>query len=231
MAKREEQVTSRLNEARRKLGEAEEKKQDYQQKLDELKRSKEEILHDAKEKAAQTQKKLEQEAREEVKKMQHNWEEAIASEKKSFFKELHQQATINVINILKKLVKDLSNSTLEEETLNVFKEKLQTLDKEERQKITRATVDGETKTVTVISSFELNTEVRQQITNIIKPLFSDELKCEFEVSSSIGFGVELRTDGWKLGWNADIYLEDLKTNIEQLFNSNIETIQQPTQNE
>ncbi|NGP89871.1 hypothetical protein G3569_16045 [Aliifodinibius halophilus] len=232
MTKREEQVASRLNEARKKLAEAEAKKKNYQHKLDELERSKKEMLQDAKEQAAQTQKQLEHEAREEIEKMQHNWKEALASEKEAFFKELHRQATFNIINILKKLVQELSNSTLEKETVNVFIEKLQSLGKEEQQKITTAVSGGEAQTVSVISSFELNNEMQQQITGSIKRLFLDDFKCIFEVSSSIGFGIELSTDGWKIGWDANIYLEDLKRNIEQLFTSDVETIQQQTtQNE
>ncbi|NGP76568.1 F0F1 ATP synthase subunit B [Balneolaceae bacterium YR4-1] len=217
MEKREQKVTSRLEEAQQKLGEAETKRETYQQKLDELEHKKEQMISEAKAEADEKRKELEHEARKQVETMQKNWEESIELEKESFFNELHQQATYNAIDLLRKLVNSLASRSLEEVTIQKFIELLKRMDKKERKRALQSALDfGEGK-MKVVSSFELPEETKNEIKNVLKEVFSAELNCEFEISSRLGFGIEMRAEGWKIGWNANIYLEDLTENLEHLF--------------
>lgn len=217
MQKREEKVTSRLEEARRKLDEAEEQRETYKQKLDELNQKKDQMIREARQVAEEKRKELEQEARLQVENMQKNWEESIESEKDAFFNELHHQATHNVVDLLRKLVNDLASRSLEEMTIRKFIEQLKDMDKKDRKNALQSALDfGEGK-MTVISSFELPEETRKEVRKVLHEVFGAELNCEFEISSRIGFGIEMRADGWKLGWNASIYMEDLKEDMEHLF--------------
>ncbi|MDX1586408.1 MAG: hypothetical protein R3222_06685 [Balneolaceae bacterium] len=221
MEKREEKVTSRLQEAQQKLAEANEKRETYRQKLEDLDHKKEQMLSDARAEAEEKRKQLEQEARMYVESIQKNWEDSIESEKETFFNELHQQASYNIIELLRKLVNSLSGSSLEEVTILKFIEQLRGMEKKERKRALQSALDfGEGK-MTVISSFELKEETKKEIKATLKEVFSAELNCEFEISSRIGFGIEMRAEGWKIGWNANIYLEDLKENMEHLFQTGV----------
>jgi len=226
MEKREEKVTSRLEEARQKLAEADEKREAYQQKLDELNRQKDRMISEARSEVEEKRKELEQEARRQVENMQENWEESIESEKDSFFNELHHQATSNVIELLRKLVSNLASRSLEEVTIQKFIEQLRAMNKKDRKRALQSALDfGEGK-MTVISSFELPEETKEEIKKVLQEVFAAELNCEFKVSSRIGFGIEMRAEGWKIGWNANIYLEDLKENMEHLFQTGIRNNEQ-----
>lgn len=217
MEKREQKITSRLEEAQQKLEEADAKRESYRQKLDELDRMREQLISEAKAEAAEKRKELEQEARRQVETMQKNWEESIELEKESFFNELHQQATYNTIDLLRKLVNSLASRSLEEVTIQKFIEQLRGMDNKKRKRALQSALDfGEGK-MKVVSSFELPEETKKEIKNVLKELFSVELNCEFEIHPRLGFGIEMRAEGWKIGWNANIYLEDLTENIEHLF--------------
>lgn len=221
MEKREEKVTFRLEEARQKLEEADVKRETYQQKLDELEQQKEQMISEAREEAEKKRKELEQEARRQVEAMQNNWEESIEAEKESFFSELQRQATHNVIDLLRKLVNDLSGQSLEEVTIQKFIEQLRSMDKNEKKRALQSALDfGEGK-LTIISSFELRNENKKEIREVLGKVFSAGLNCQFKVLPRIGFGIELRAEGWKIGWNANIYLEDLKENMEHLFQTGV----------
>lgn len=226
MEKREQKVTSRLEEAQQKLKEAEGKRETFQQKLDELQHKKEEMISDARAEAEEKRKELEQEARRHVENMQQNWEESIESEKESFFNELHRQATYNAIDLLRKLVDSLASRSLEEVTVMKFIEQLRRMDKKGRKRALQSALDfGEGK-MEVVSSFELPEKTKTEIKKVLKEVFSADLNCEFRVSSRLGFGIEMRAEGWKIGWNANIYLEDLTENLEHLFQTGVQEAEQ-----
>jgi F-type H+-transporting ATPase subunit b len=221
MEKREEKVTSRLEEAREKLAEADEMRETYRQKLDELNRQKDQMISEARAEAEEKRKEMEQEARRQVETMQKNWEESIELEKDSFFNELHHQATQNVIDLLRKLVNTLASRSLEEVTVQKFMEQLKGMTKKERKRALQSALDFGEGTMTVISSFELPEETKEEIKKVLQEVFAAELNCQFKISSRIGFGIEMRAEGWKIGWNANIYLEDLKENMEHLFQTGV----------
>ncbi|SMO63062.1 F0F1 ATP synthase subunit B family protein [Fodinibius sediminis] len=219
MNKREEKVTSRLEEARQKLAAAEQKRETYEQKLADFEASKVEMMNTARREVEETKKEMLHQAREEIDTIQQNWEAALQSEKKTFIAELHQQTTDNIVELLNRLIQELANSTLEEQAINKFIEKLRTMDKKEEKNAIQSALDyGEGKMM-VISSFPLPDDQKKQIRELLHEIFTVDVNCTFTVSSVIGFGIEIRAQGWKMGWNAKVYLEDLKKNIDDLFNS------------
>ena len=226
MDKREEKVTSRLEEARQKLNEAEKKSERYEQKLSQFEEDKDELMKQAREKAEEKKKEMLHEARKEIDDLHENWEESLEAEKETFFSELHRQTSKKIIDLLDKLINDLANSSLEEQTVNKFLDQLKNLNKKDKKRALNYALDSGEGDLIVSSSFELKDEQKREIKNILQEVFETEVNCSFKVNSNLGFGIEMRAEGWKMGWNARIYLEDLKQNIDDLFQTDTEISKQ-----
>lgn len=231
MERRERTVASRLDDARQKLDEAEEKNRIYQDKLERFNAQKEEMMSDARRDVEQAKTEMLHQAREEIDAIERKWEESLESEKETFFDELHRQTATNIINLLDQLVRDLANSSLEEQAINKFIEQLQGLDKKEEKRALQSAMDSGKGELKIVSSFALSQKQQSQIKKTIKDVFSTDINCSFAVSGLLGFGIEIRAEGWKIGWNAKIYLEDLKKNITDLFDSDAQTFHQVTASE
>lgn len=226
MDKREEKVTSRLEEARQKLNEAEEKSQRYEQKLSQFEEEKDELMKEAREKAEEKKKEMLHEARKEIDELHENWEASLEAEKETFFSELHRQTSKKIIELLDRLINDLANSSLEEQAVNKFIEQLKNMNKKDKKHALNSALDYGEGELVVSSSFELKYEHKEEIESILRDVFVAEVNCSFTVNSNLGFGIEIRAEGWKMGWNARIYLEDLKQDIDDLFQTDTEISKQ-----
>lgn len=226
MDKREQMVTSRLEEARQKLEEAEEKDRIYQSKLDDFKAQKEEMMSKARHEVEEAKKEMLHQARTEIDTIQEKWEESLEAERETFFDELYRQTADNIIELLDRLVKDLANSSLEEQAVHKFVEQLRNLDKKEEKRALQSAMDSGKGELKIISSFALFDEQKRLIEHTLKEVFTADINYIFSVSSLLGFGIEIRAEGWKMGWNAKIYLDDLKKNVANLFDGDTETFHQ-----
>lgn len=228
MDKREETVTSRLHEAQQTLTEAEAKDELYRQKLEELEARKAEMMRRARDEAEQYKKDLLHQAREEVNKIQESWEDSIRHEKEIFFSEMHRRTSTAIVELLKQIIKDLADSSLEEQTVNKLLAHLEKLDDEEKRRAIRAALDYGNGELIVNSSFPLSEQQRKKLKTKLTEVFSIDLACRFEVLTTMGFGIELRTDAWKIGWNANIYLDELKKKMDTLFDTEVEIMENGT---
>lgn len=231
MDRRERTVSSRLDDARQKLEEAEEKNRIYQGKLDDFKAQKEEMMSTARQEVEQTKREMLHQAREEINAIEEKWEESLEAERETFFDELHRQTATNIIQLLDRLVKDLANSSLEEQAINKFLVKLKDMDKKEEKRALQSAMGSGKGELKIVSSFALSQKHQSRIKKTIKDVFSTDINCSFGVSRLLGFGIEIRAEGWKMGWNAKIYLEDLKKNVTDLFDSDNQTFHQVTASE
>jgi F-type H+-transporting ATPase subunit b len=225
MKQREETVTSRLEEAREKLAAAERKSDHYDQKLSEFDRQKEQMLSEARKEVEQQKKEMLQEARTEIDRIESKWQEAFQNEKEIFFSELYRQTAEGIIELLEQMIRDLADRSLEEQAVRKFIRQLESLDKVSKKRAIRSALDSGEGKVELISSFPLPDEQRQKVAAKLNEVFAINLTCEFRESSAGGFGIELRSDSWKIGWNLKMYMDDLRSKIEHLFESDIEIME------
>lgn len=226
MDNREEKVTSRLEEARQKWNEAEEKSQRYEQRLAQFEAKKDELMKEARDKAEEKKKEMLHNARKEIDGLYENWEASLEAKKETFFDELHRQTSKKIIELLDKLINELANSSLEEQAINKFIDQMKSLDKKEKKHALRSALDYGEGEMVVLSSFALKEEQKEEVKNILHNIFAAEINCSFKVNSNLGFGIEIRAEGWKMGWNTRIYLDDLKKNIDELFQTDTEMSKQ-----
>jgi F-type H+-transporting ATPase subunit b len=68
----------------------------------------------------------------------------------------------------------------------------------------------------VRSTFELPAEQRAAIQNALNETFSAEVHVRFETAPDLVAGIELTTNGQKVGWNIADYLASLQKGVDDL---------------
>lgn len=220
MKNREDEVLTRLEEARQKLVQAEEMSKEYQEKMDELEGQKEEWLEEAKKETESFRKELLQSARNEVDAIHAKWMKAIESEKRSLMETLERQSVQKILSIVEKIVIDLSDTELEKQTIKRFLEKIRTKDEEGKTQLEKIRSEKE---IEIISSFPLKKADRQKIDMVIQEMFSDQTIYNYTTDPKLGFGIELQSNGWKLGWNMKMYLNELRSELDTLLDQTFQS--------
>lgn len=207
-------IASRLEEARQKLEEAEDKARDYQDKLDRLQERKKTWLEEAREETEIHRKELLQAAREEVEKAQQKWMESVKSDRNLFLDDLEKRSFDKLVETVEKIVRELANQDLEQHTLNRFMEELKAADAGDKENMSRSAKGGK---VQIITAFVLSEPDQKELDKLVQKVLSEDVTCQFKTDSTLGFGIELRSNGWKMAWNMKAYIEELRSGLEGLF--------------
>jgi hypothetical protein len=99
--------------------------------------------------------------------------------------------------VIRRALADLASADLQHSAVQVFTEKLRTLDV--------AALEGR---LEVVSAYDLNEDERQRIQEALGPA-----NIEFTRAPEMAWGIELRAGGRRIGWNPASYLESLEQNL------------------
>jgi F-type H+-transporting ATPase subunit b len=221
MAQREATISNRLNDARIKLEEAEKESEEYHAKNVELEQKKQAMLEESREDANNYRKKLMHNAREEVDKIERDWREAIIREQKTFLHDLSQRVESQILAVARRMMRDLANVEIEQQAITVFFERMKELKEEEWNKISDMVKESDKKMV-IKTRFEVQERWREKIKKIVKRQFGEEVEPHFEISSELGFGIEIRFGGRKLAWTLDSYMGMLQERISDALEETLE---------
>ena len=227
MKKREEKVSSRLEDAKNKLENADKKAEDYQSRIDQFEEQKDELMKDARQKAESRKKELIEQARAEVEKLSERWNESLRMEKESFLDELEKKAFHQSIEVVEKIITDLADSSLEKQALDTFLKKLGKMSTDDKKTLSKA---AENDSLTIFTAFGLEEADKEKISDAIRDQVSDKTQCRYEADDSLGFGLEIRANGWKLGWSMKSYLDDMLTDLEGYIDTEADSAEKEKQN-
>jgi len=222
MDRREEEISSRLDDARRQREETENYAREYERKQQDLERERESVRKEAQEEAAQRRDELLAEAREEADEARRKWSENLRRQKESFLAELRDRAGRESLALTRQTLEDMAGATLESQMTTVFTRRLRELDPEKRREIADAlrSTDGNP---VVRSAFELPRECAAGIKDALAELLphdsgkeNPDLKLEWETEPELVCGIELEARGSKIGWSIDDHLDRLKEDFDRL---------------
>ena len=177
------------------------------------------LLVRAREKAASERQRLMEEAREEVEDTKSKWYDALEREKATFLQELRQRAGRQVYHITRQALEDLASADLEQQIVDAFCRRLQDLSEEKRKELRSILQSGNEATIT--SAFELPTEARKKIEDILKGYVQDGLNLSYQTSPEVVSGIELKAPGHKIAWSLYHYLEALEAETRQMLEERI----------
>lgn len=214
MDRREEEITTRLDDAREKRQEAEEEAEQYRAMQEEFEQQRADQLAEAEQEVAERRQNLIQEARDEVEYLEREWHEALERERASFLQDLSERAVEETIAIARRALKDLANARLEDQAFEIFLERLYALGGDQERELVQAlrSTDG---AVTVRSAFGLSEKQRERIREALQAHIEDVPDLAAEADEALGFGVELRVGDRKVAWTLESYLAHLLDRVRK----------------
>lgn len=205
---REARVASELARAEENNREAKRQSEIVQARGLELERKRDELLVQARKEVEAERGELLQDARESVSQIEKDWREDLDRERTAFFRELRERAGKEILSVVRRALLDLSSVELQDAVLHVFLEKLRSIDA-----ATLREMQGKEKLI--CSSADLPEDTRGRILAILQERLGTETELQFEKDSRMGWGIELRGNGRRIGWNPGAYLDVMETNLRE----------------
>ena len=226
MEAREKQITTRFQDTEEAAKKAHREAELFQDRRKDLEKQRNRLLRDA-ETAAQAQRKqLLEEARQETDEVRERWYAAIDQEKTLYLQDLRQRVSEQVFAIAGRVLKDLANTTLEEQIASVFFQRFQELGEQETAALKRAMQNARHQVV-VRSAFGLNDQQKRTMTALLNKLSDDEIRVDFTDSPDLYCGIELQVHGQRIAWSLNEYIETLDYRLRALLDADNAIANQP----
>jgi F-type H+-transporting ATPase subunit b len=215
MAERERRTRETVESAEREKAGAERERSDWQARNAAFEQERQNRLAAATHSAEEERVRLTEAARTEAQNLRAKWHESLVSEQTAFREAFTRRAQEAVIDIARQALRDLGGAELEERIAQVFIARLQNIDGDERQRIA-ALVQGSHAGAIVRSAAPLQPETQQQIETAVHAALGAALLIRFETQDGLAAGIELRLNGYKVGWTLDNYLGALRESAQRL---------------
>jgi len=212
---REKKVADELANADAKEAAAQKEKEEFRRKNEEFDQQRAVLLSKAKDEANAESQQLLEEARKEAFDLRAKQQEALRNDKQNLNKEISHRTQQEVFAIARKALKDLAGMSLEECTVDVFAQRLHELEGNEKEQLATA-LRASQGPVLVRTAFDLPQGQRDLIKKAIKETLEIEIQAKFETAPDLISGIELTTNGEKVGWSIADYLTSLEKSIDEL---------------
>lgn len=214
MRRREESIAERWNSAEQREAELQQELESARQKKQELEQQREKMMEEAREEVVNYREKLADKARQEAEDARSRWQESLEEETDAFLKDLRKRSTEQILAVVRKVLKDLSDAELEQRIVHTFLEQLDELSREEQDKIQNSLAGGDSQAL-IQTAFEQPDELKDQLNSKLKDRFGEELQVRYEHSDDLICGIALQTDSHKVAWDLGDYLHHLEDEIRQ----------------
>ena len=217
MQERQRRITNRWEEAQVKQEEAAQAAELYRQKQQELDQQRATFINEAKAQAEEERKQLINQARQEVESMQTGWREAIHREQDEFLANLGKRVQEQTYAITRRTLEDLADANLEQQTIKVFLNRLQTLDETQRQEITQQSATE----IIIYSSFNIPQNQRQEIIDVLQSQqIINGKNIKFTTAHALICGIKLQISNYQISWTFDDYLQTLSEQFSTIIKQN-----------
>jgi F-type H+-transporting ATPase subunit b len=206
IAVREDKIAAGLADAEAKQKEAAAQLALYQAKLQDLEQQQERLLAEARLDADKQRAELIEKAREHAASLESEWDEDLTRERDAFLLDLRRRAATEILALARRAVADLACVDLQQCAVRVFLEKVRDLDREACQKLGKGDL-------LIRTAIDLPEETRASIQETLHARMERPVILRYERAPGIGLGIELRGNGWRIGWNSESYLESLDEDL------------------
>ena len=213
--KRQTMIDAKWEDAEIAQQEAQREADTYRQQQQKLQHQKETVTAKMLSKVEQEHQQLLIKARQEVEEMQMKWREALLQEQNDFTRSLRQQIAEQTNIVVRKALQDLANANLEQQIIANFTQRLQEIDENQRQIITKS-LQNYSQPIIIKSSFEISPSSRQKIIKALQIQIVSNNPLEFQTSPDLICGIQVKLAAYIISWNLDDYLQTLESRFQQL---------------
>lgn len=212
---REARIAKTLSDAADKEKQAQQARDLFLNKNNQLEQQSEKLLQKATTAANEKAQQLLEKARQVAADLRVQQQAAFDKQQQSLSVELMQKTQQEVFAITRQALKDLAESTLEEQILKVFLKRLCKLDKETKSAFSSA-IAANHKPARVRTTFALQPNLQKRLNDALNKSFATEIKINFETTPDIISGIELNINGQKLAWSIIQYIDSLEEHFQQI---------------
>ena len=224
---REKRIALALADAAAKQTEAQQKRDEYQQKTGAFDLQRNDLLAKAREEIKAERQRLLDEARQAADALSVKRRDALTSELRSLHQDIARRSQQEVFAIAQKVLSDLSGSSLEERMVEVFTQRLRGHDPEARAGLVGA-LKSSSNTALVRSAFELPPARRDALRQALNDAFPPDIQISYETRPDVIGGIELIANGWKLPWNIADFLASMEQDVDDLLSAQAQPENPPT---
>jgi F-type H+-transporting ATPase subunit b len=212
---REKLIAKELADADAKKTEAQKERDEFQKKNQEFDQQRAALLTKATDGAKAERERLLDEARKAADALSAKRQEALRNDAQNISQAISRLTQKEVFSITRKALIDLATVSLEERMGEVFDRRLRDLNGHAKTVLGDA-LKKNSEPALVRSTFNLPTAQRAAIQNALNETFSAEIHLRFETAPDLVSGIELTTNGQKVGWSISDYLGSLEKGVREL---------------
>ena len=202
---REKLIATELADAAAKKAEAQKDRDEFSKKNEEFDQQRTALLTRATDEAKAERQRLLDEAGKAANALSAKRQETLTNEANSLNQAIARRTRDEVFAIARKALTDLATVSLEERVAEVFTRRLRELNGNAKESLAGA-LKAAADPAVVRSAFDLPAEQRAAVQNALNETFSAEVRVRFETSPDLVSGIELTTNGQKVGWSIADYL-------------------------
>jgi F-type H+-transporting ATPase subunit b len=214
---REKRIAAELADADAKKAEAQKERDEFQRKNQEFDQQRAALLSKATDEVKVERLRLLDEARKAADALSAKRQETLRNDAHNLNQALSRRTQREVFAIARKALTDLATTSLEERLGEVFTRRLRQMDGKAKECVAEALKTASDPAL-VRSAFDLPAEQRAAIQNALNETFSAEVRVRFETAPDLVGGVELSTNGQKVGWSIADYLASMEKDAAEILN-------------
>ena len=219
----EKTIAKQLSDADKITKDAKEEKNQFSLKSQNFEIERAALLKKATDDANAEALRLTTEAKKNVLDINAKGQAILKTQQQNLSQMLVKRSEQEVLNITRKVLKDLADAKLEERIVNVFIKHLSEMPKEKRTQIT-SEIKSSNQQMAIRSTFQLSTDQRNLVEAAIKETLNDKAEFNFEISETLISGIELTTNGQKLSWSIADYVNSLEKTLSETLIQNSPTL-------
>lgn len=212
---REKRIAARLADADAKRDEAQRERDKYQHRNEEIAQQRVALLSQATDEAKAERQRLLDDARQAADALSSKRQETLRNDVRHLNQAIGNRTQREVFAIVRKALTELAGASLEERLGEVFTRRLREMEGPARASLAEA-LKTATDPARVRSAFDLPAEQRAAIQGAINEAFSGDIRLRFETAPDLVSGIELSTNGLKVGWSIAEYLTSLEEGVGEL---------------
>jgi F-type H+-transporting ATPase subunit b len=212
---REKRIAAELADADAKKAEAQRERDEFQRKSNEFDQQRAALLTKATDDAKAERERLLDDARKAADALSAKRQEALRSDAHNLNRDIRRRTQQEVFAIARKALTDLAATSLEERMCEVFTRRLRTIDGKAKESLGEA-LKTASEPALLRSAFDLPAAQRAAIQKALNETFSADVHVRFETAPDLVSGIELSTNGLKIGWSIADYLSSLEKGVGEL---------------
>lgn len=215
---REARIAKELADAAASKAEAQSDREEFERKNEEFDTQRAELLGKAADEAHAERERLIDEAREAADALSAKRQEALKNDARSLEEAISRRAQHEVFEIARKALADLASTSLEGRMVEAFVERVRGMDDCAKtcmgKALTTASEPARVRTVV-----DLSHEQREAIGTAINETFSADIHLRFDTAPELVSGIDLSSNGQRVGWTIDNYLTSLEKGVRELLST------------